>query len=535
MISKTQLSDRIDDLNRKIEKLDKAISTTASSLRKDIDSNTTNLKSLKKIIKDLPLTDDIKQSLENSEAESWYNEHYGNNEEFPRMRFSSNNHDSKTDEEVDEKLDKMVENHQNAGADTNQRADVNPASGATISQEELQAIYEIRRLLEEKIRLVEEKNKLIEEQNKIIEENVKLLQEEILKSKEYIKLASTEAVKEALQGDIRALVVDIVRETVTETGKELLVDKQEKSLSEVSENLAKKIARRVTKEVTQTLVEDDGILSIDNDEDDERRKEYLNQPKHQEFQKLLASLKAGLMPMLVGPAGTGKSTAVEQAAYALDLDFYSSNRVQMSHELTGYKDATGNYQPTQFYYAYKNGGVFLLDEIDASSPDALVTINTAMSQGYMNFPNGRVYKHKDFRFAAAGNTYGTGADAQYVGRNELDAATLDRFIVLKWDYDRKLERKIVKDTDLLNFCWKVRDAIDKMKLHIIVSTRGILNAYALSQTKNFTKDEILESVLFEGVDRHNLMTILREVGTSNEWGQAFDWLIERLGRQESER
>jgi hypothetical protein len=46
---------------------------------------------------------------------------------------------------------------------------------------------------------------------------------------------------------------------------------------------------------------------------------------------------------------------------------------------------------------------------------------------------------------AAANTYGTGADALYVGRNQLDAATLDRFYVVEMDYDRKLEAKLAPE------------------------------------------------------------------------------------------
>ena len=47
---------------------------------------------------------------------------------------------------------------------------------------------------------------------------------------------------------------------------------------------------------------------------------------------------------------------------------------------------------------------------------------------------------------AAANTWGRGGDQQYVGRNQLDAATLDRFVLstLHVDYDTDLERDIAQ-------------------------------------------------------------------------------------------
>ncbi len=281
-----------------------------------------------------------------------------------------------------------------------------------------------------------------------------------------------------------------------------------------------------------TLLDQVDLSQVSGTNKSDRVREVSSLPKHEQYSKLEATLRAGLMPMLVGPAGTGKSTAVEQAAYALGLDFYTANRVQLAHELTGYKNAMGEYQPTQFYHAYKNGGVFFLDEIDGSSPEALVTINTALAQGYMNFPNGRVYMHRDFRLAAAGNTYGTGADAQYVGRNELDAATLDRFVMIHWDYDRKLEQDIIKDGDLLDFAWDLRRVVAKLNLPIIISTRGLINTYKITQSQAFSKADALESVLLEGLTAQDVLTLRRELKCHNSWASALNTLYKNLESEE---
>ncbi len=363
----------------------------------------------------------------------------------------------------------------------------------------------------------------------------KELRETYIKQKEFIALAAKEAVEKVFKGEIKAMVASAVREVVSDKARELLFDDSNNSVLGVSEDLTRDVVEmlktRIPNIMTASKTEDDGTLN--EEEIEERRSKVLALERHYSFPKLLAIIKAGLMPMLVGPAGTGKSTSVEQAAYELGLDFYTSNRVQMAHELTGYKDASGRYQPTQFYQAYKNGGVFFLDEIDGSSPEALVTINTAMAQGYMNFPTGKVYMNENFRLVAAGNTYGTGADAQYVGRNELDAATLDRFVVVRWNYDNELESRIIGDKDLLKFGWAVRDAINKLKLPIIISTRGLINVYNLCQIKTYTKMDALESVLFEGVDAQTLLTIIREIKISNNYTLALSRLADKVKDNEN--
>lgn len=371
------------------------------------------------------------------------------------------------------------------------------------------------------------------------------LRDMLVKQKDYIAMAAQEAVEKAFQGDLLAIVGVEVRKLISEEGKKMLFDESNRSILGISKELTDEVIDELRDRIPPIIAAGSGVGGENNNSGDapamtpeekkahdQRVTEVLSYERHMDFPKLVGSIKAGLMPMLVGPAGTGKSTAVEQAAYELGLDFYTSNRVQMSYELTGFKDATGKFQETQFYRAYKNGGVFFLDEIDGSSPEALVTINTAMAQGYMNFPTGKVYMHKDFRLAAAGNTYGTGADAQYVGRNELDAATLDRFVVVKWDYDKKLETKIIKDPDLLKFGWNVRKAIAKLKLPIIISTRGLINFYKLMQVEGFDISERLESVLFEGIDAQSLLTIARELPNS-KYKTALEKLAQKVHEEET--
>lgn len=198
--------------------------------------------------------------------------------------------------------------------------------------------------------------------------------------------------------------------------------------------------------------------------------------RHANFDSLLTSVKVGQPTLLVGPAGTGKTHSAAQIAEILDLEFYSiSVGAQTSKsDLVGYMHAAGGYVSTQFRQAYEDGGVFLLDEADAGNSNVLILLNAALSNGYMAFPDKMVRAHENFRLIASANTYGHGASRQYVGRNQLDAATLDRFTVLTWDIDAKVERALAGDQlDWYNVVKAVRQrAIEELQLRVVISPRA---------------------------------------------------------------
>src|SRR5699024_3585815 len=87
---------------------------------------------------------------------------------------------------------------------------------------------------------------------------------------------------------------------------------------------------------------------------------------HEKFEQILNLVELDIPTLLVGPAGSGKNHTLEQVAESLDLDFYFSNAITQEHKLTGFIDANGRFHETQFYEAFTNGGLFFLDEMDAS-------------------------------------------------------------------------------------------------------------------------------------------------------------------------
>lgn len=157
--------------------------------------------------------------------------------------------------------------------------------------------------------------------------------------------------------------------------------------------------------------------------------------------------------MLVGPAGSGKTTLARQLAETLGrpYEFLSlSAGVPESALLGKIRPAADgwHYQPSPFVRGYTSGAVILLDEIDAADSNMLTIVNAALGNCAFSVPDSgqeAFQRHTDTVIVLAGNTYGRGADRIYVGRNELDGATLDRAAgaTLEVGYDRDLERSLV--------------------------------------------------------------------------------------------
>jgi hypothetical protein len=81
-------------------------------------------------------------------------------------------------------------------------------------------------------------------------------------------------------------------------------------------------------------------------------------------------------------------------------------------------------------------------------------------------------------------------------------------MVIEWDYDRKLEKQLISDKELLEFAWAVRDVVDDNRLQIIISTRGIIATSKAIKSGAFTIEESLEGNLFENVKVDNLNKII---------------------------
>lgn len=246
------------------------------------------------------------------------------------------------------------------------------------------------------------------------------------------------------------------------------------------------------------------------------------------FEDVVTLISAKKNVYLFGPAGSGKNVLCGQVAEALGLKFYYQNTLLTKFDLSGFKNAVGDFEKTEFFEAFTNGGLFMLDEVDNSSAEALVALNAALANGYYSFPGiGRVDCHPDFRCIAAGNTIGTGADAAYCGRYKMDASSRDRFQFIEVDYCPEIEESICKGhDDILQFVRDLRKAVQKVGAEMILGYRCMVSLVQFGE--KFGEEKSIKYFITKGIEKVDRDTIreiqraLKEVsGKNNAWHSAF--------------
>lgn len=166
--------------------------------------------------------------------------------------------------------------------------------------------------------------------------------------------------------------------------------------------------------------------------------------QHGHYAYIRKLIECRVPTMLVGPAGSGKSTVVKRIARDMALPY---GEVPMtagatpswlfgSHTLDGFISRP-------FVEIYKGGGIFNFEEIDASDPNMLLVVNNALeSDSLFNPMTGEeITRHPDFIPVSTANTFGTGTGRRMFGaRAKLDHSTIDRWRMgrVEMPFDRKL-------------------------------------------------------------------------------------------------
>ena len=217
---------------------------------------------------------------------------------------------------------------------------------------------------------------------------------------------------------------------------------------------------------------------------------------HPEFERVVNYLNDGAHVMLVGPAGCGKSTLIKQVSKALDADctILSGTAGATEGDVIG-RLLPGNggafeYVPSEMVKLYERGNAVIgLDEIAGFDPNMLMIFNMPLANGHMYVhlrrENPMVAAGERVFFLATDNTYGTGANPMYAGRNPMDEATRDRFIFITVDYDKRLEESIAAAGGLsaaeMAGIWELRDRCREAQLRRVISTRAFMKAATMKR------------------------------------------------------
>lgn len=243
----------------------------------------------------------------------------------------------------------------------------------------------------------------------------------------------------------------------------------------------------------------------------------------EKFERIVAKVARGNNVYLYGRAGSGKSHTAEQVAERLGLDFYGQTTIQFAHDVRGYGDAGGNYQETPFFKAFAHGGLYFQDEYDRSNSEAAIVLNSALANGWYDFPIvGRVNAHPDFRFMAAGNTLMKGADEEYVTGQIIDASCRDRFCCFfEVDYNHTVEMKIAGgNEEIVAFVEDIREAIKATGIQQVVSYRATAAMRDEVENENDKEACIIESVC-KGLEKDEIREIYGALkNKDNVWAKA---------------
>ena len=254
-----------------------------------------------------------------------------------------------------------------------------------------------------------------------------------------------------------------------------------------------------------------------------------------QFQRVLDLARCRRNILLVGPAGCGKTYLAKLVADSLGLDFASVSCTAGTSEAHLLGRATPNlttgenvFHPADFLNVYENGGVGLLDELDAADPNMLLSVNSGLANWYMNVParskKPRAKRNDNFVCIGTANTVGRGATRLYAGRNQLDESTLDRFRIglVECDYDPMVETAICPDIhgeegrnwlppvttnghdetirklvelgyNLRQTCLFIRNKIEQSGMRRIMSSRFMEDAYVMCKEADWTIAQCLEA------------------------------------------
>lgn len=213
---------------------------------------------------------------------------------------------------------------------------------------------------------------------------------------------------------------------------------------------------------------------------------------------VLDVFKAGENPLLVGPAGSGKSVICEQAARSLGLPFSHVNCTAGASEtwFFGRQTPTGPFKGP-LHVRYEEGGLFGAEEWDASDENLTLAFNTLMeSKKFFNpILNETVDRHENFLFIATANTSGRGADMVYTGRNRQDGAARSRFVPIEVSYSQEIEKAVCPDVDLRDRFWSAREELDKRKSEEVWGTRQLRQAFKL-KSLGWSEKKVFNSLTF---------------------------------------
>lgn len=190
-------------------------------------------------------------------------------------------------------------------------------------------------------------------------------------------------------------------------------------------------------------------------------------------------LMHGMEPLYIfGPTGCGKTSCVLQIVTKLNYPVYNvtgHSRLEFPEMVGHHTVQQGNmqYELGPLALAMRDGGIFLLNEIDLLDPATAAGLNSVLDGHPLTIPEAggiHIKAHPLFRFIATANSNGAGDQTGlYQGVLRQNIAFMDRFQLVEATYlDPAVEKQILQKSyptlpeDVINRVIKFANAVRKL-------------------------------------------------------------------------
>ncbi|RLF44442.1 MAG: hypothetical protein DRN17_04475 [Thermoplasmata archaeon] len=234
----------------------------------------------------------------------------------------------------------------------------------------------------------------------------------------------------------------------------------------------------------------------------------------QDFDILEYALQNKKNVLFYGEKGSGKSAMARAFAAHKGLPYFRINLDGMvtAEDLLGQWVRAGDdwaWSDGVLTMAMRHGGVFVIDEINAGSPEVNFVFQSALDDDRQiilrNKDNEVVKAHPNFLVIANMNP-------DYEGTRPLNEALEDRFdMVIEVDYDNRIERKLIKDNNLLELAKRIRKMHRSGEITRTISTRSLLQFQENKEA--FGEKFAIQSLIskFEKEDRRAIEETAKQV------------------------
>ncbi|NDH64810.1 MAG: hypothetical protein EBY26_00180 [Microbacteriaceae bacterium] len=192
-----------------------------------------------------------------------------------------------------------------------------------------------------------------------------------------------------------------------------------------------------------------------------------------DFDFLDKAMRLGLNIELVGDCGSGKSTVGVMFAAARQYRLVQINgdaSLDRAPIIGSMVLSNGNMEWVDGFLteAVRHGGVLILDEVNLIDKKIMSALHGLLADRVLTIISGGykevVVAHPDLLIIATANP-------DYAGTQRHNEATKDRWVTLEWDYDPKVEAKLIPSKALRECITKLRDRRKAAAIDTPIGTR----------------------------------------------------------------